>query len=37
MKAVLEERWLSAELDAGEYARYRERIPMLVPFGPRGS
>jgi len=37
MKAALEERWLSAELDAGEYARYRQHIPMLIPFGPRSS
>lgn len=32
MKARLEERWLSSELEAGSYGRYRERVPMLVPF-----
>jgi protein-S-isoprenylcysteine O-methyltransferase Ste14 len=37
MKAALEERWLSAELETGEYVRYRQRIPMLIPFGPRGT
>jgi protein-S-isoprenylcysteine O-methyltransferase Ste14 len=37
MKARLEERWLSAELGPDEYAAYRRRVPMLVPFGPRGE
>ena len=32
MKARLEETWLSTELDAGAYAGYRRRVPMLVPF-----
>jgi protein-S-isoprenylcysteine O-methyltransferase Ste14 len=31
MKARLEERFLSEELGA-EYAAYRARVPMLVPF-----
>jgi protein-S-isoprenylcysteine O-methyltransferase Ste14 len=34
MKARLEEKWLSAELGPG-YEAYRQRVPMLVPFGPR--
>lgn len=32
MKARLEERFLSAELDAAAYEDYRRRVPMLVPF-----
>jgi protein-S-isoprenylcysteine O-methyltransferase Ste14 len=35
MKASAEERWLSQELDAGSYAHYRARVPMLIPFLPR--
>jgi protein-S-isoprenylcysteine O-methyltransferase Ste14 len=35
MKARLEERWLRTELGAA-YDAYRRRVPMLVPFGPRG-
>ncbi|MGH8261553.1 MAG: methyltransferase family protein [Steroidobacteraceae bacterium] len=35
MKARLEEGWLRQELDPGAYDRYRRRVPMLVPFGPR--
>jgi protein-S-isoprenylcysteine O-methyltransferase Ste14 len=35
MKARLEESWLSQELGAGAYAAYRQRVPMLIPFGPR--
>jgi protein-S-isoprenylcysteine O-methyltransferase Ste14 len=35
MKARLEEQWLSRELGPEEYGRYRRRVPMLVPFGPR--
>lgn len=35
VKARLEERWLSRELDAGAYDDYRRRVPMLVPFGPK--
>jgi protein-S-isoprenylcysteine O-methyltransferase Ste14 len=37
MKARLEERWLASELGAEEYAAYRRRVPMLVPFGPKGG
>jgi protein-S-isoprenylcysteine O-methyltransferase Ste14 len=34
MKARLEETWLSGELEAGAYQRYRRKIPMLIPFWP---
>ncbi|HVT34242.1 MAG TPA: isoprenylcysteine carboxylmethyltransferase family protein [Nevskiaceae bacterium] len=37
MKARFEEQWLGQELDAGAYASYRQRVPMLLPFGPRGG
>jgi protein-S-isoprenylcysteine O-methyltransferase Ste14 len=33
LKAKVEERFLEGELP--DYAAYRERVPMLVPFGPR--
>ncbi len=36
IKARLEERFLSEQLGAAEYDAYRRRVPMLVPFGPRG-
>jgi protein-S-isoprenylcysteine O-methyltransferase Ste14 len=36
MKARLEEAWLGTELGAETYGAYRLRVPMLVPFGPRG-
>lgn len=36
MKARLEEGWLSTELGADAYAAYRRRVPMLLPFGPKG-
>lgn len=36
MKARLEEIWLRSELGATAYDVYRRRVPMLVPFGPRG-
>jgi len=34
IKARLEETWLSSELEAQAYQRYRRKIPMLIPFGP---
>jgi protein-S-isoprenylcysteine O-methyltransferase Ste14 len=37
MKARLEERWLAQELGAGDYQAYRRRVPMLLPFGPKGT
>jgi protein-S-isoprenylcysteine O-methyltransferase Ste14 len=36
LKARLEERFLAAELVPGDYASYRRRVPMLVPFFPGG-
>jgi protein-S-isoprenylcysteine O-methyltransferase Ste14 len=36
MKARLEEEWLRGELGKDAYDSYRVRVPMLVPFGPRG-
>lgn len=36
MKARTEERFLAAELGAESYEAYRRRVPMLVPFMPRG-
>lgn len=35
MKARLEEAWLRSELGADAYDAYRQRVPMLLPFGPR--
>ncbi len=37
MKARLEERWLIDELGDGAYTDYRARVPMLLPFGPKGG
>jgi protein-S-isoprenylcysteine O-methyltransferase Ste14 len=37
IKARVEERWLSQELGAGDYEAYRHRVPMLLPFGPKGG
>ena len=34
VKARLEERFLAAELGEADYAEYRRRVPMLVPFLP---
>jgi protein-S-isoprenylcysteine O-methyltransferase Ste14 len=36
-KARLEERWLATELDVDAYNRYRQRVPMLLPFWPTSS
>jgi protein-S-isoprenylcysteine O-methyltransferase Ste14 len=36
LKAGIEERFLTAELDADAYDTYRRRVPMLVPFLPAG-
>ncbi len=36
IKARLEERFLSEQLGAADYDAYRGRVPMLIPFGPRG-
>jgi protein-S-isoprenylcysteine O-methyltransferase Ste14 len=37
MKARLEEGWLGHELGGDAYDGYRRRVPMLVPFGPKGE
>jgi len=37
IKARLEEGWLSTELGEDAYAGYRRRVPMLLPFGPKGA
>jgi protein-S-isoprenylcysteine O-methyltransferase Ste14 len=37
LKARLEERWLIDELGEGAYTNYRARVPMLLPFGPKGG
>lgn len=34
LKARMEERFLAAELGPEDYAAYRRRVPMLVPFFP---
>ena len=36
IKARLEERFLRSQLEEGAYDAYRQKVPMLVPFGPRG-
>ena len=36
IKARLEERFLRDQLGEGAYDSYRRKVPMLVPFGPRG-
>ena len=36
IKARLEERFLRGQLGEGAYDAYRRKVPMLVPFGPRG-
>lgn len=35
MKARLEEIWLSSQLEADAYPRYRRLVPMLIPLGPK--
>ena len=35
VKARLEEGFLSEELGADAYSAYRQRVPMLIPFGPK--
>lgn len=37
MKARTEEAWLRRELGEGAYDDYRRRVPMLLPFGPKGG
>ena len=37
MKARLEGGWLRQELGADAYDSYRRRVPMLMPFGPKGA
>lgn len=35
LKARMEERWLTQQLDPRAYDDYRRRVPMLIPFGPK--
>jgi protein-S-isoprenylcysteine O-methyltransferase Ste14 len=37
LKARVEERFLATELGPDDYAAYRRRVPMLVPFIPAGG
>jgi len=37
MKARLEESWLRHALGDEVYDNYRRRVPMLLPFGPKGA
>src|SRR5271156_1690876 len=37
LKARVEERFLAAELGPDDYAAFRRRVPMLVPFLPAGG
>jgi protein-S-isoprenylcysteine O-methyltransferase Ste14 len=37
LKARIEERFLAAELGEADYAAYRARVPMLVPFMAPGA
>ena len=37
MKARIEERFLTTELDPDAYGAYRRRVPMLIPFLPVSS
>ena len=36
IKARLEERFLGEQLGVAGYEAYRRRVPMLIPFGPKG-
>jgi protein-S-isoprenylcysteine O-methyltransferase Ste14 len=37
IKARTEEHWLTQELGEHAYTDYRKRVPMLIPFGPKGE
>jgi protein-S-isoprenylcysteine O-methyltransferase Ste14 len=37
LKASIEERFLVAEIGQDAYESYRRRVPMLIPFWPRGN
>lgn len=37
MKARIEESWLREQLGPADYDAYRQRVPMLVPFGPKAA
>jgi protein-S-isoprenylcysteine O-methyltransferase Ste14 len=37
MKARLEEQFLRGELGTAAYDSYRQRVPMLIPFGPKSA
>jgi len=36
LKASIEEKFLAAEFGPDFYESYRRRVPMLIPFWPRG-
>ncbi len=37
LKASIEERFLAVEIGQDAYQNYRRRVPMLIPFWPRGA